>query len=92
MGRVSQLLDLNAPVYSFQINGAGSVHELGTSEYDARIPASKRKPTSRAVIDIEVHRVGTVRSVLLLERVNFEHLSLMGTLLQSVLWVWCAVL
>lgn len=38
----------------------GTVHELGTPEYEAKIPPSKRKPGSRSVIVINVHRVGTV--------------------------------
>jgi hypothetical protein len=41
---------------------AGTVYEFGTPEYDAFIPASTRKAGSRAVIIIDVHKVGTVRS------------------------------
>jgi hypothetical protein len=40
----------------------GTVHEYGTPEYDALIPATTRKPGSRAVIVIDVYQVGTVRT------------------------------
>jgi hypothetical protein len=39
----------------------GTVYEFGTPEYDYFIPASTRKAGSRAVIVIDVHKVGTVR-------------------------------
>jgi len=42
-----------------RLYGKGTVHEFGTPEYDAKIPPSKRKPGSRSVIVIRVHRVGT---------------------------------
>lgn len=38
----------------------GTVHEFGTPEYDALLPPEKRKPGSRAVIMIDVDKVGTV--------------------------------
>lgn len=39
----------------------GTVHEFGTPEYEALMPLRDRKPGSRAVIAIEVHKVRTVR-------------------------------
>jgi hypothetical protein len=43
-----------------QLNG-GTVHEYGTPEYNALIPAETRKPGSRAAIVVDVYQVGTVR-------------------------------
>ncbi|KAH8116295.1 hypothetical protein DFH11DRAFT_1579793 [Phellopilus nigrolimitatus] len=42
-----------------RLHGTGVVHEFGSAEYDARVPASKRMPGSRSVIVVDVHRVGT---------------------------------
>jgi hypothetical protein len=42
------------------------VHEFGTPEYDALIPVADRKPGSRSAIVIDVHKVGTVSTVILL--------------------------
>ncbi|KAI0353187.1 hypothetical protein OH77DRAFT_1458632 [Trametes cingulata] len=39
--------------------GRGTVHEFGTPEYDALIPPSARRPSSRAAIVIDVYRVST---------------------------------
>ncbi|KAG8761185.1 hypothetical protein FRC14_006234 [Serendipita sp. 396] len=39
--------------------GTGSVYEVGTAEYDSFVPRSDRKPGSRAVIKIDIHKVGT---------------------------------
>ena len=44
----------------------GTVHEYGTPEYNALIPAETRKPGSRAAIVVNVYQVGTVRTLLLL--------------------------
>ena len=41
------------------LTGAGTVHEYGTPEYDALLPAHTRKPGSRAAIVVDVHKVGT---------------------------------
>jgi len=38
----------------------GSIHEFGTPEYDALIPLNKRQPGSRAVVRLDVDKVGTV--------------------------------
>jgi len=35
------------------------VHELGTAEYEEFLPASTRLPGSRAVVVVDVHKVGT---------------------------------
>lgn len=48
--------------YLFWYIPIGAVLELGSEEYKERLPADKRKPGSRAVIDVKVHRVSTVRS------------------------------
>lgn len=37
------------------------VFEFGTPEYEELLPAGKRQPGSRAVIWVDVHKVGTVR-------------------------------
>jgi len=39
--------------------GKGKVHEVGTPEYEALIPSGKRKAGSRAVIVIDVFKIGT---------------------------------
>lgn len=38
----------------------GTAYEFGTPEYEMRIPLEKRKPGSRAVIVVDVHKVGSV--------------------------------
>jgi len=42
-----------------RIFGTGSYHEYGTPEYEAYLPAQKRSPGSRAIIIIDIHKVGT---------------------------------
>ncbi|KAI0369987.1 hypothetical protein BV20DRAFT_967355 [Pilatotrama ljubarskyi] len=39
--------------------GRGTVHEFGTPEYDALIPPSARRPSSRAAIVIDIYKVST---------------------------------
>jgi len=39
--------------------GTGTVHEFGTPEYEKLLPVDVRQPGSRAVIMIDVHKVGT---------------------------------
>ncbi|KAJ2921379.1 hypothetical protein H1R20_g15721, partial [Candolleomyces eurysporus] len=39
--------------------GTGKVYEFGTPEYDTFLPPEKRQPGSRAVIWVDVHKVGT---------------------------------
>src|SRR6476661_9470908 len=40
-----------------RIYGAGSVHELGTAEFDALAPAFPELPGRRAIIDVAIERV-----------------------------------
>jgi len=42
-----------------RIFGTGSYHEFGTLEYEAYLPEQKRSPGSRAIICIDIHKVGT---------------------------------
>ncbi|EEB93529.1 hypothetical protein MPER_07797 [Moniliophthora perniciosa FA553] len=39
--------------------GKGTVYEFGTPEYNSIIPPEQRSPGSRAVIMVDVHKVGT---------------------------------
>ncbi|KAL1702075.1 hypothetical protein EV121DRAFT_210797 [Schizophyllum commune] len=39
--------------------GTGTVYEYGTPEYEQYIPAEKRKPGSRSVILVDIHKVGS---------------------------------
>ncbi len=52
------------PARILRIYGRGTVHEFGTPEYDALIPAVQRRPGSRAAIVIDVRKVSTVRVLL----------------------------
>lgn len=36
------------------------MHELGSARYEELIPAGERLPGSRAVIEVEIHKVGSV--------------------------------
>lgn len=38
----------------------GTVYEYGTPEYDEFLPEAKRMPGSRAVIIVDVYKVGSV--------------------------------
>ncbi|KAH8116294.1 hypothetical protein DFH11DRAFT_1852932 [Phellopilus nigrolimitatus] len=59
-GRITILFNaLKGAPEIVRLHGTGVVHEFGTVEYDARVPASKRMPGSRSVIVVDVHRVGT---------------------------------
>ena len=42
----------------------GTIHEIGSQEYEFLLPSSIRQPGSRAVIIIDVFKVGTVRTSL----------------------------
>jgi len=42
---------------------SGTVHELGTAEYEKFIPPEKLQVGSRAVIVLDVHKVSTVSLV-----------------------------
>ncbi|KAL1726015.1 hypothetical protein EV714DRAFT_276937 [Schizophyllum commune] len=43
-----------------RLYGTGTIHEYGTPEYDKYIPPGKRHPGSRAVIEVDIHKVGAV--------------------------------
>jgi len=43
---------------------AGFFYELGTPEYDALMPPGKRIPGTRAIIGLDVYKVGTVGQIL----------------------------
>ncbi|KIJ07289.1 hypothetical protein PAXINDRAFT_103021 [Paxillus involutus ATCC 200175] len=59
-GRITVMFSaLDGPPRILRLFGVGTVHEYGTPEYDALIPATTRKPGSRAVIVIDVYQVGT---------------------------------
>ena len=71
MGRVSSMVMFYAHIlsvnwdshsYFFWYIPIGAVFELGSEEYKERLPADRRKPGSRAVIDVKIHRVSTVSS------------------------------
>lgn len=42
--------------------GTGTAHEFGSAEYARRVPPHQRAAGSRAVIVVQVHKVGTVRA------------------------------
>jgi len=59
-GRITILFNaFEGPPRILRLWGKGTVYEFGTPEYDDFIPASTRKAGSRAVIVIDVHKVGT---------------------------------
>ncbi|PFH51588.1 hypothetical protein AMATHDRAFT_85010 [Amanita thiersii Skay4041] len=59
-GRITVLFNaFEGPPRIVRLFGTGTVYEFATPEYDASIPISSRKPGSRAVIMIDVHKVGT---------------------------------
>ncbi|KAH7908146.1 hypothetical protein BJ138DRAFT_1069361 [Hygrophoropsis aurantiaca] len=59
-GRVTILFhSMEGPPRILRFWGKGSVHEFGTPEYDEYIPREKRKPGSRAVVVIDIFKVGT---------------------------------
>ncbi|KAF9226303.1 hypothetical protein BS17DRAFT_800972 [Gyrodon lividus] len=59
-GRITLMLcAFDGPPKILRLFGVGTVHEYGTPEYDTLIPATTRKPGSRAAIVIDVYQVGT---------------------------------
>ncbi|EAU86841.2 ankyrin repeat domain-containing protein 50 [Coprinopsis cinerea okayama7 len=59
-GRITLMLTaFEGPPRVCRLFGVGKVFEFGTPEYDRLLPPQKRQPGSRAVIWIDVHRVGT---------------------------------
>ncbi|KAK0186847.1 hypothetical protein F5146DRAFT_1004909 [Armillaria mellea] len=62
-GRITILFNaFEGPPSIVRLFGRGKFYEFGTPEYNALIPPETRHPGSRAVIMIDVHKVGTVRS------------------------------
>ncbi|KAJ7763114.1 hypothetical protein DFH07DRAFT_812789 [Mycena maculata] len=59
-GRITVLFNaFQGPPRITRLYGRGTVYEFGTPEYSSFIPAELRKPGSRSVIVIDVHKVGT---------------------------------
>ncbi|KAJ2918100.1 hypothetical protein MD484_g2312, partial [Candolleomyces efflorescens] len=59
-GRITIMFTaFEGPPMIVRLFGTGKVYEFGTPEYDALLPAEKRQPGSRAVIWIDVHKVGS---------------------------------
>jgi hypothetical protein len=52
---------LSGPPRILRLFGTGTFHELGTPEYAKYITPDLRTPGSRAVIVVDVHKVGSVR-------------------------------
>ncbi|KAL1747204.1 hypothetical protein HDZ31DRAFT_32535 [Schizophyllum fasciatum] len=58
-GRITVMfMAFDKPPRIVRLFGTGAVHEYGTPEYDNLIPASKRHPGSRAVIEVNIYKVG----------------------------------
>jgi hypothetical protein len=53
---------LSGPPRILRLFGTGTFHELGTPEYAKYITPDLRTPGSRAVIVVDVHKVGSVRA------------------------------
>ncbi|KAJ2923389.1 hypothetical protein H1R20_g13705, partial [Candolleomyces eurysporus] len=59
-GRITVLFTaFEGPPRIVRLFGTGKVYEFGTPEYDTFLPPEKRQPGSRAVIWVDVHKVGT---------------------------------
>jgi len=59
-GRITVLFNaFVGPPKICRLFGKGTFYEIGTPEYDALLPLEKRKPGSRAVIIVNIHKVGT---------------------------------
>ena len=58
-----------------RLYGTGKVFELGTPEYNELLPLGKRQPGSRAVIWVDVHKVGTVSNAFVTQRASLLNLS-----------------
>ncbi|KAL1664525.1 hypothetical protein GGF50DRAFT_88623 [Schizophyllum commune] len=58
-GRITiMFVAFDRPPRVVRLYGTGTIHEYGTPEYDKYIPAGKRHPGSRAVIEVDIHKVG----------------------------------
>ncbi|KAG9311772.1 hypothetical protein JVU11DRAFT_8015 [Chiua virens] len=59
-GRITVMFSaFEGPPRILRLFGVGTVHEYGSLEYNALIPAETRKPGSRAAIVVDVYQVGT---------------------------------
>ncbi|TFK68091.1 hypothetical protein BDN72DRAFT_64677 [Pluteus cervinus] len=59
-GRITILFNaFDGPPRIARLYGRGTVHEFGTPEYNEFIPEGTRQPGSRAVILVDVYKVGT---------------------------------
>jgi len=59
-GRITLLFhSFDGPPRLCRVFGTGSYHEYGSPEYEAHITPEKRSPGSRAIIVIDIHKVGT---------------------------------
>ncbi|TRM58558.1 hypothetical protein BD626DRAFT_410417 [Schizophyllum amplum] len=59
-GRITIMLTaFDKPPRIARLFGTGTVYEYGTPEYEKYIPAEKRKPGSRSVILVDIHKVGS---------------------------------
>ncbi|KAF5367763.1 hypothetical protein D9758_009841 [Tetrapyrgos nigripes] len=59
-GRVTILFTaFEGPPRIVRLFGTGIIHEFGSTEYNTLIPPETRQPGSRAVIMVDVHKVGT---------------------------------
>ncbi|KIY73312.1 hypothetical protein CYLTODRAFT_365789 [Cylindrobasidium torrendii FP15055 ss-10] len=59
-GRITILFNFfDGPPGLIRLFGKGHAHEFGTQKYNELIPAEKRQPGSRAVIIVDVTKVGT---------------------------------
>jgi hypothetical protein len=64
-GRITiMFVALSGPPRILRLFGTGTFHELGTPEYAKYITPDLRTPGSRAVIVVDVHKVGSVRTML----------------------------
>ncbi|KAL1747206.1 hypothetical protein HDZ31DRAFT_32484 [Schizophyllum fasciatum] len=59
-GRITiMFIAFDKPPRIIRLFGTGTVYEYGTAEYDHYVPASKRHAGSRAVIKVDIHKVGS---------------------------------
>ncbi|KAJ6494070.1 hypothetical protein C8R47DRAFT_397492 [Mycena vitilis] len=59
-GRITVLFNaFDGPPRIVRLYGRGTVYEFGTPEYNTFISPESRKPGSRSVIVVDVHKVGT---------------------------------
>lgn len=60
-GRITiMFVAMSGPPRILRLYGKGTVHELGTPEYQEYFPPGTRAPGSRAAIVVDISLVGTV--------------------------------